>query len=57
MCDLAEQSWAWKAVMNSVLGLCVTWLNIAGLGRQSYEFSVGFVCDLAEQSWACKAEL
>ena len=41
--------------MNSVLGLCVTWWNRAGLGRQSYEFSAGFVCDLAEQSWASKA--
>ena len=56
-CDLAEQSWAFKAVMYAVLGLTVTWLNRAGLSRQSCVCSAGTVCDSAEQSWALKAEL
>ena len=65
LCDLAEQSWAVKTVMNSVLGpkefLCdlaeQSWAVKAEYILNAERGPKLFVCDLAEQSWAVKAEL
>ena len=46
-----------NAVMNAVLGLCVTQQTELGFEGRVMKAVLGFVCGSAEQRWTLKAEL